>query len=82
MSYQRPYSHRACSYNDNDSEEQAKAGFNQFMEDLGAKYPEMVPWWMDYVSYPVQTYASLTMSCILVPSFVLPVHNRISGGRL
>ena len=37
--------------NDDDSEEQAKAGFNQFMEELGAKYPEMVTWWMEYVKY-------------------------------
>ena len=32
-------------------EEQASVGFNKFMETLGGRYPEMVPWWMEYVSW-------------------------------
>lgn len=32
-----------------EDEDQAAAGFNGFMETLGGRYPEMVPWWMDYV---------------------------------
>lgn len=57
-----------------EDEEQAAAGFNQFMETLGGRYPEMIPWWMDYVR-------RISFSSLLIPSLMRPSSLSFSSFR-